>query len=1288
MATPQTNTPPNKLVAVPLAILSGLVCAGVLVGIGWIVLQYFDVLEGTVESGEQQRKVILRRLEEPPELFAFPPVEINLMWAVSFVSAVLVSACGALFWPAKKPMRVLSVVALVLCWLVCLIYGLFLAFAASTGGWTVEIGGDGIPVDFNPRYWLAIALPLVGVGVLLVAWFYRRDSQTVGGSWATFLAFLRAAVIFTLFFVWLLPAIKTVTVKEYHSRVLVKIDVTDSMRSGEEPGNDIPGYIPRTRQHNLIEFFSGTLPAPSKATEATGEKPLGFVDALLKRNALYCWRFGDGPDEKEWVLVGPAGTFDWARKLVPLARPVLGEPVLRDTLDELDAAEQKLAKLKAEVRRELVVDELERAANEHPRKRDKLQALRKVILDDPVHAMADFAKRHAGSHEAGKPLSDLRHGFFDDPAQALARVMADPELPQPIRDELEQIKQKVIDIPARAIDELAADERDLAAMLGRVKELIVTPKAAVEKAVEADAKFKERLDRRRLQLVEDLERALTEGQQLRERLLARTNLGGSLLPIIQKQSRNLVQGMIVFSDGRVNAGSSRDIDAAIQIAREAGIPIITVGLGRHQESQNIRLADTLVPVQVQPEDEFPIRVVVEGEGEKLPESLPVNVVVEMRFEKESMAKLPPLVQTITLAKSSGRVANGVAEFRVAPIKVLAQARGLAIPTTKDEIEKFRAEVLGEWKFVARVEATPNEPLIGERVKSDNKAEEPAIVKVVDRKLTVLMVAGAPMREYQFLRDMLLREPDKFDLSIVLQSAQGDNIVQGVDASRLLQRFPDNLGEPDGDWYNLGNYDVVVAFDADWRRLTPQAQTNLARWVESKFAGGLIFVAGPVHTFLIPRERDLKAIQNLLPVDLDRTGSVFDLLDRTSKEPWALNWAPAAAETKFLDLTDSGEPGKLLDGWEKFFNVSRAANGQADAPSERGFYGYFPVEKAKPAATILARYSDPAALTPGGERQPYMVIQTVGDGKTFVLGSGEIWRMRRYSEKFHERFWTKLIRHMKTDTKATRRGSLLVGTRYLEGDTVEVEVQLFTPDMKPLTPDLLPQGADRKPNPVRLKVTPPESITSTDVPQEWKDGIAMQPISGRDGWYRARFPARFVGKYGLLLNIPASLDKLTGTFRVEGSDPERDLTRPDFARLHRLATPVAKVQLLEETKQKRDALRAALERAKLVMDAQQKAAPVNRPDSITMTPENGEERMFFVLDAEHAADASKWIPECFDSRVEVERLPGKTHDVWDKGWDVFLDIYHPEKSSGWPWAVILLVTLLSGEWLTRKLLKLA
>src|SRR5207248_6855833 len=88
-----------------------------------------------------------------------------------------------------------------------------------------------------------------------------------------------------------------------------------------------------------------------------------------------------------------------------------------------------------------------------------------------------------------------------------------------------------------------------------------------------------------------------------------------------------------------------------------------------------------------------------------------------------------------------------------------------------------------------------------------------------------LVAGGPMKDYQFVRTLLVREKDakRAELSVFLQNEGRDGrAVQDVEPERMLNRFPTTLKveddpteKPEDKYYNLARYDVIVCFYPDW-----------------------------------------------------------------------------------------------------------------------------------------------------------------------------------------------------------------------------------------------------------------------------------------------------------------------------------------------------------------------------------------------------------------------------------------------------------------------------------------
>lgn len=293
--------------------------------------------------------------------------------------------------------------------------------------------------------------------------------------------------------------------------------------------------------------------------------------------------------------------------------------------------------------------------------------------------------------------------------------------------------------------------------------------------------------------------------------------------------------------------------------------------------------------------------------------------------------------------------------------------------------------------------------------SDEAASAPA----PKRPPRVLLFASGPTREFQFLNSLLVREAEKgkADVSIYLQPLSEkeprEGVVLGVPPGRMLKHFPDKLyataDDPAGKPYDLASYDVVVAFDPDWSRLTGEQIALLAKWVEQS-PGGLIAVAGPIHSYQIARpgrlREQLAPAVGLYPVEL--ADARLEEGERSSDKPFRLNFPPAKGSFPFLKLdADAKEP---VADWEAFFGSPKEPEGR------RGFFGCYPVKAVKPGAVVLATFADPAAKMADGKERPFLVVRPTGKGRVAYLGSGEVWRLREYREAYHERLWLGLIEY--------------------------------------------------------------------------------------------------------------------------------------------------------------------------------------------------------------------------------------------------------------------------------------
>lgn len=540
-----------------------------------------------------------------------------------------------------------------------------------------------------------------------------------------------------------------------------------------------------------------------------------------------------------------------------------------------------------------------------------------------------------------------------------------------------------------------------------------------------------------------------------------TRLGQALRQVLLDERAGPVSGIVVITDGGQNAGPGPA--AAVQIARDAGIPIHTVGLGSARQPINVRVGDLLAPARAYPGDDYVVTGYIQGQG------MANRLITVELFSRAAEAP------------GSGGGGSAAASTLEGAQDVLLGADGEAVPV-KFEITPGEA---GRRTLTLRVQ-----PPADDSNPTDNQQE--ADVEVVDRKTRILLFASGPTREYRFLHTFLHRDSNVI-VDVLLQTAQ-PGVSQ--EANEILDTFPATREA-------LDKYDAIVAFDPDWKQLTASEVDHLERWVGEQ-AGGLIVVPGPIHTQLWMQNEGLAKLRDLYPVEFNRRFSVTDDGRFGAKNPWPLEFTREGLEAEFLWLGDSASASQLA--WATF----------------PGVYGYYSVRGAKPGATVYARYSDPRAAA-GGEQPVYWAGQFYGSGRTFYLGSGEMWRLRAVNPDYFDEFYTKLLRHVSQGRllRGSSHGVLLAERdRFVLGQMVALRAQLFDTQLEPL------RAAS-----VNLEVYLPDGTLQN---------VKLTADPTRAGNYSGQFAVRQEGVFRLELPVPdTDAERLTRRIQVRVPDLERE-----------------------------------------------------------------------------------------------------------------------------------------------------
>ena len=435
------------------------------------------------------------------------------------------------------------------------------------------------------------------------------------------------------------------------------------------------------------------------------------------------------------------------------------------------------------------------------------------------------------------------------------------------------------------------------------------------------------------------------------------------------------------------------------------------------------------------------------------------------------------------------------------------------------------------------------------------------MKVIKKPIRVLLLAAAANRDYQFVRTMLVREVEKkrIELAIHLQLPPGqdkyrEGVVQDVPPNRLLTRFPDSFRKIKGDLYDLSSYDVIIGFDPDWKRLSGEQAKMLKDWCEK--GGGLVLVGGYINTVELIRPREgedadrFKPILDLLPVVLDDRR---DFIDRKTDDPWALDFENASPEMEFLKLDEDLDDTKFKEDWQAYFYGT--GKERTDKP-QRGFYSFYPVQRAKTGSIVVARYTDPAArlkdnthapLPRGQPRRPAAGRSgsarprpggCASTARRTTSGSGPRWSATPGPR----------ARGRSPSRSAWKSPTVVSSNRYME-----VEAKIEGGDGSPL---------DRKVRPMITLQLPPgvpetddQAADPDDAPARREGRLVRGQVSGqvagrlRDDRDRAAPAGPGVGH---------SRDGQVHGHRE--SNPELDNTRPDYDRMYRMASEADEVLL--------------------------------------------------------------------------------------------------------------------------------
>ena len=564
-------------------------------------------------------------------------------------------------------------------------------------------------------------------------------------------------------------------------------------------------------------------------------------------------------------------------------------------------------------------------------------------------------------------------------------------------------------------------------------------------------------------------------------------LGDALRGTLAAHRGRPVAGIVLVTDGRSNAGE--DPIRVAEVASRLNIPIFPVAAGAEEGPRNVRLAEIEASPVVFAKDPMTLGVVAEARGLKDAEA---TLILEQKVNAGDWEQI-----------SNQRIALG------------------EDGTLKRTTFRIVPKVVGQYEYRARIEdAGP------ELTRDDNTST--AAVRVVRQQIRVLMIAGAPSPEVQFLRNAFQRD-QHIEFAAWLQHSDPGYRQPG---DRPISRLPNDSEE-------LGKYDALVLVDPDMRVLGPQWPDMIANFV-GKDGGGLIFIPGELYSQQLFESAAGESGD-------ESTGGQWTRILPVVREPGLFRTEAevrlTTQNTYILDLTPEGRGDPIFE-----FNSDPIKN-RVTLASLPGMYWSFPVTRARPGATVLARHGDARMQNQYG-RHVLLASQLYGPGRTVFIGFDSTYRWRYLAEDYFDGFWARLIDRVGRNKALGGRFPFQVNlgkSAYRVGEQVSVGVR-FTEaaavaEASGLSAELEIEGQPPDPLVFERSGDDPALLTAT-FPAERAGGYTLRitPATGVDAGaatrvssttFRVEPPRREVDEPSLNRPLLADLARMTSgrTFNV-------------------------------------------------------------------------------------------------------------------------------------------------------------
>jgi len=281
-----------------------------------------------------------------------------------------------------------------------------------------------------------------------------------------------------------------------------------------------------------------------------------------------------------------------------------------------------------------------------------------------------------------------------------------------------------------------------------------------------------------------------------------------------------------------------------------------------------------------------------------------------------------------------------------------------------------------------------DPVNGEENLFNNKITR--MVNVEARKPRILYVQGEPAWEYKFIRRAIEDYPDiGIEIPSMERTKENKILRQGIkDSTELEDGFPAKPEE-------LFTYQAMIFGSVEASYFTATQQQAIRDFVDRR-GGGLLFIGG--RASFSDGGWQNSPMADLIPVQLPQNRGTFH------QQAFSKAVLTPAGSSSVLCRLDEN-PANNMKRWENMPAVNN----------------YQDIGEPKPGATMLLQVD-----TPAKRRQPLLVTENYGRGRTVAFATEGTWRWKMWTDhndKTHPTFWQQMFRHLVTDTPGQVQSSI-------------------------------------------------------------------------------------------------------------------------------------------------------------------------------------------------------------------------------------------------------------------------